>query len=131
MGENLIDYKNYCFDGKLMYTLVWQNHSRKDGLKPDAHFCGMYDRTWQKTDMELNYPTDDILVEKPKCYDELVLVAEKMSQGIPFVRVDCYIIGNSVYVGEMTFFPWGGFQSFKDEKWNNFLGSLEKLPGID
>lgn len=25
MGENLIDFKNYCFDGKLAYTFVWRN----------------------------------------------------------------------------------------------------------
>ncbi len=128
MGENLIDYKNYCFDGQLMYTLVWQNHSRKDGYKPEAHFCGSYDRNWKKTDMELDYPTDDVVIEKPQVYDQLVEVVEKMSKGIPFVRVDCYIINEMVYVGEMTFYPWGGFQKFKNEKWNEFLGEMEKLP---
>lgn len=131
MGENLIDYKNYCFNGKLLFTLVWQNHAREDGLKPDAHFCGAYDREWNKTDFDIDYPSDDTIVTKPDCYDELVEVTEKMSKGIPFVRVDCYIVDNHVYVGEMTFFPWGGFQKFKDEKWNNYLGSLQKLPGID
>ena len=44
-----------------------------------------------------------------------------MSAGIPFVRVYCYIIGGHVYVGEMTFFPWGGFQKFKDEAGTNVL----------
>lgn len=57
MGENLTDYKNYCFDGKLIYTLVWKNKSREDGRKPKAYFCGMYDRDWVKTDMELDYPS--------------------------------------------------------------------------
>ena len=131
MGENLIDYKNYCFNGKLLYTLVWQNHSRKDGSKPEAHFCGAYDRSWGRTDMEINYPTDDIIIDKPKGYEEMIMISEKMSKDIPFVRVDCYIIEDHVYVGEMTFFPWGGFQKFKDEKWNLKLGELEKLPGID
>ena len=131
MGENLIDFKNYCFDGKLTYTLVWQNHSREDGYKPDAYFCGAYDRDWKKTDMDLDYPTDDVMIEKPLCYDKLIEITEKMSQGIPFVRVDTYIIGDRIYVGEMTFFPWGGFQKFKSDKWNNYLGSIERLPGID
>lgn len=128
MGENLVDYKNYCFNGKLLYTLVWQNYSREDGQKPEAHFCGAYDISWIKTNLELNYPTDDVMINKPEEYDDMVSVVEKMSKGIPFVRVDCYIIAGRVYVGEMTFFPWGGFQNFKDEKWNDYLGSLEKLP---
>ena len=120
MGENLTDYKNYCFNGKLQYTFVWENESREDGRKPEAYFCGAYDRQWQKSGIEIDYPTHDKLVE----------IAEKMSAGIPFVRVDCYIINHHVYVGEMTFFPWGGFMKLKDETWNRALGNLEQLPAI-
>ena len=128
MGENLTDYKNYCFDGKLTYTLVWKNVSKKDGSKPEPYFCGAYDTNWNKTDLKLDYPSlENELIEKPKCYDELKAVCEKMSKDIPFVRVDTYIIDNHVYVGEMTFFPWGGFQKFKDENWNNKLGDMINL----
>ncbi len=132
VGENLIDYKNYCFNGKVRYTFVWKNHSKESGFKPRAYFCGAYDRQWKKTEIELDYPSEDIVIEKPVCYEEMINVAEKMAEGeIPFVRVDCYIIENRVYIGEMTFFPWGGFQKFKDEKWDMVLGDMEKLPGID
>lgn len=128
MGENLIDYKNYCFDGKLTYTLVWKNVSKEDGTKPQAYFCGAYDSNWNKTDLKLGYPSLDVeIIEKPKCYDELIKVTEKMSKDIPFVRVDTYIIDNHVYVGEMTFFPWGGYQKFADEVWNSKLGEMIKL----
>lgn len=130
MGENLIDYKNYCFNGKLVYTLVWKNISREDGRKPYAHFCGAYDNNWKKTNMEIDYPTFDEIIEKPDCYDLMKVVAEKMSSGIPFVRTDCYIINDHVYVGEMTFFPWGGFMKFKDEEWNEKLGDLQELPKL-
>lgn len=127
-GENLVDYKNYCFDGKMTYTLVWKNVSREDGRKPQAYFCGAYDRNWNKTDLKLGYPSlEDEIIEKPECYDELIEITEKMSIDIPFVRVDCYILENKVYVGECTFFPWGGFQIFKDEEWNNKLGDMIKL----
>ena len=131
MGENLIDYKNYCFNGKAMYTFVWKNKSRKDGRKPMAYFCGAYDRKWEKSKIEILYPSLDEDIQKPECYEEMITIAEQLSAEIPFVRVDCYIINHKVYVGEMTFFPWGGFQKFKDESWNNRLGELEKLPGID
>jgi len=128
MGEGLIDYKNYCFNGKLAFTFVWQNEPKADGSKPRPFFCGAYDRNWQKSGIEIDYPTVDKEILKPACYDEMVRVAELMSQNIPFVRVDCYIINYKVFVGEMTFFPWGGFMKFKDEKWNNLLGELEVLP---
>lgn len=128
MGENLTDYKNYCFNGKLLYTFVWKNESRADGRKPKAYFCGAYDRNWGRTEIEIDYPSMEEIVERPACYDEMVMVAEKLSEDIPFVRVDCYEVDRHVYVGEMTFFPWGGFQKFKDEYWNDYLGQLEKLP---
>lgn len=128
MGENLTDYKNYCFNGKLRYTFVWENQSRKDGRKPEAYFCGAYDCHWNKSEIEVEYPSCDKIIEKPQCYEKMVEVAEELSKSIPFVRVDCYIINNHVYVGEMTFFPWGGFMRFKDEKWDYMLGELESLP---
>ena len=127
-GENLTDYKNYCFNGELKYTLIWKNVSRTDGRKPDPFFCGSYDRNWEKTDMKLKYPSIETDVcEKPAKYQEMVEIAEKLSEDIPFVRIDCYIVDNEVYVGEATFFPWGGFQRFSDEKWNDYLGSLIML----
>ena len=130
MGENLTDYKNYCFNGKLHYTFVWENQSRKDGRKPAAFFCGAYNRDWEKSEIDIDYPTQDVALKKPQCYEEMVRIAETMSAGIPFVRIDCYIINNRVYVGEMTFFPWGGFMRFKDEKWDLMLGALEELPKL-
>ena len=128
LGENLIDYKNYCFNGKLMYTFVWQNESRKDGRKPQAYFCGAYDRNWKKIDIEIEYPSLDREIKRPACYEEMLTAAEGVSKDIPFVRIDCYIQKNRIYIGEMTFFPWGGWMKFKSEKWNNIFGKLEKLP---
>lgn len=127
MGEDLTDFKNYCFNGKLAYTFVWENESRVDGRKPEAYFCGAYDKEWKKSGIDIDYPSKNKIVEKPENYDEMVRVCETMSEGIPFVRVDCYIINNEIYVGEMTFFPWGGFMKFKDEKWNKALGEMEVL----
>lgn len=128
MGENLTDYKNYCFNGRVQYTFVWKNVSREDGRKPQAFFCGAYDRDWVKSDIDIDYPSLDIIVDKPSAHEDMIKTAEKMSEGIPFVRTDCYIIDNSVFIGEMTFFPWGGFMKFKDEKYNTMLGELEQLP---
>lgn len=127
MGENLTDFKNYCFNGKLAYTFVWENMSRNDGRKPEAYFCGAYDREWKKSEIEIEYPSKDKIVVKPVNYEKMVKICEIMSKDIPFVRIDCYIIDNEIYVGEMTFFPWGGFMKFKDEKWNRMLGELEIL----
>ena len=131
MGEDLIDYKNYCFNGHVTHTYVWKDVSKADGSKPEAFFCGAYDRNWEKTEVAIEYPTKDILIKKPSCHEKMIELAEIMSKNIPFVRVDCYIIENRVYIGEMTFFPWGGFQKFSDNKWDDLFGDLEVLPNAD
>lgn len=126
-GENLWDYKNYVFNGKLLYTLVWKNVPNGNE-KPKAYFCGMYDRQWNRTDMELDYPSLSDNVDCPTSYEEMVRIAEKLAEGTIFVRSDFFIIDDKPFAGEMTFFPWGGFQKFKNEEWNERLGALEILP---
>ncbi len=131
MGENLTDYKVYCFNGVPKYVFVWENQSRADGRKPQPYFVGAYDFDWKKSEIELEYPSLNVDIPSPEGLEELLEVSTAMSKGIPFVRVDCYIIGGRVYVGEMTFFPWSAYMRFKDEKWDRLLGDLEELPVLE
>ena len=43
--------------------------------------------------------------------DEMFEIAGKLSEGIPFLRVDLYYINGRPYFGETTFFPASGFDS--------------------
>ena len=128
MGEGLTDYKVYCFNGQPRYVFVWKNNPRQDGRKPRAVFYGAYDFDWNNSGIKIGYESCDEPVEKPECLQELKRCAAAMSQGTLFVRVDCYIIDNRVYIGETTFFPWGGFMRFESEDTNVMLGQLERLP---
>ena len=47
-----------------------------------------------------------------------------------FRSVDCYVLDHRVFVGEMTLFPWGGFQLFEDYEWDYILGDMEILPSV-
>lgn len=58
----------------------------------------------------------------------MIKLAEKLSQEIPFVRVDFYEVKGKIYFGELTFFPGCGFEEFTPEKWDNILGSWIELP---
>ena len=131
IGDNLTDYKNYCFNGKAMYTFVWENVSREDGRKPAPFFCGAYDRKWEKTTIDIDYPKFNKIENKPEGYETMIRIAERLSIGIPFVRVDCFIVSGKVYIGEMTFFPWGGYQKFIDDHWNQYLGNMIDLPLVN
>ena len=58
----------------------------------------------------------------------MVHLSEKLSKGIPFVRVDFYEINRKPYFGEMTFYPGTGMEEFTPREWDDILGSWIELP---
>ena len=75
------------------------------------------------------HPNAQVLPTKPKCFDEMRALAQKLSMGIPQVRVDFYEVDGKVYFGELTFFHWGGLMPFNPAEWDLKLGEFIKLPG--
>ena len=55
-------------------------------------------------------------------------IAEKLSMGIPYVRVDLYCISGHVYFGEMTFYPDSGFDSNLLKETDYYWGQKLQLP---
>ena len=119
----LNDYKLMCFNGKVRCSFVCTDRFSGDGLK-----VTFYDRSWNQMPFSRHYPVSDMPVPRPKNYDVLVHLAEKLSEGIPFVRVDFYDVNDRVYFGEMTFYPGSGLEEFDPEKWDYVLGSWLELP---
>ena len=56
--------------------------------------------------------------------------ATLLSNNIPFVRIDFYIVDNTVYFGEITFFPASGLSPFYPNKYDKILGSLLNINTI-
>lgn len=121
--EELNDYKLMCFNGKLKMTFVCTDRFSDDGLK-----VTFYDREWRKMPFERHYHASKVEIEKPHTYDKMIQLAERLSNGIPFVRVDFYEVKGKVYFGEMTFFPGSGFEEFTPENWDYDLGDMLLLP---
>lgn len=64
---------------------------------------------------------------RPKQFNEMKKLAAILSQGIPEVRVDFYIVNDKVKFGEMTFYHNGGFTPIQPKDWNEKIGSWIKL----
>lgn len=127
--NGLLDYKFYCFNGEPRFLYVGYADIR-DGVKHDR--MTYLDLDWHKT--SFNRPDHDELLffpEKPSNFDEMIEVAKKLSEGIPFVRIDLYNINNKIYFSEMTFFPGSGFSPFSPEEAETTLGSWIELPKIE
>ncbi len=69
-------------------------------------------------------------IEKPSNFDEMILLAENLSDKFPFVRVDFYSIQGKTIFGEMTFYPSDGRKDFHPNKYNEIIGDLFVLPEI-
>ena len=66
-------------------------------------------------------------ISKPSNYEKMIEMAEKLSKGFPFVRVDFYNINGNIYFGEMTFTPSGGIGQFEPDEFDIILGEKINL----
>lgn len=122
-GTDLPDYKFFCFDGNPLYCQVIGN--RSSGMSID-----FFDKEWRHQNFRepKEYPFASVCPEKPVHFEEMWALAEKLSCGIPFVRVDFYDTGDKVYFGEITFFPTSGMQTFVPDSWDKVFGSFITCP---
>jgi len=66
-------------------------------------------------------------IPKPERIEEMFTIAEILSQGFPFVRVDLYYSEGRIFFGEMTFNPDGGMDSNLLPETDLLFGSKIKL----
>lgn len=118
--KSIDDYKFFCFDGKARYLVV-------DVDRFVDHKRNFYDVNWNLLNIISDCPIADKELPKPVKFDEMVSLAEKLSEGFPFVRVDLYYVENKVLFGEMTFYPWSGYVKFTPDSFDFELGVYFKL----
>lgn len=123
MGNDLNDFKIFCFNGKPKFTLVC-SHRKGDFKNTD-----FYDNNWKLLPFSReNHDNSPSGIQKPENFEKMLEIAQKLSKNIPFVRVDLYEIKNKVYFGELTFYPSGGFEGFHPREWDEKIGNMLKLP---
>ena len=107
-----------CFNGKVKCVFTVTERFSADGLK-----VTFFDTAWKQLPFERHYPRSSKSIPKPYRLEKMIELAEKLSDGIPFVRVDFYESRGQIYFGEMTFYPGSGFEEFSPEEWDRTLGS--------
>ena len=109
--SSLVDYKIWCINGEAKY--IWTCCDRdEDGGGADVM---TYDLEWNPHP-EFSVFTSEYrkgrLLPKPDNLDEMLELAEKLSNGFPQLRVDLYNIEGKIYFGELTFTSQGGMMDF-------------------
>lgn len=119
----LPDYKLLCFNGKVKCSFVYTDRRTENGLHMNC-----YDRDWNPMPFERHYPRSANEIKKPDSYELMVELAERLSEGTTFERIDFYEIDGRIYFGEITMYPGNGMEEFTPFCYDELLGSWIRLP---
>ena len=117
MGDNISDYKFFCFGGKPFCVAL--HYDRKQG-----HKCNIYDMEWKLLPFVTNDKNGKDELKEPEAFGKMKELAEVLSAGFDHVRVDFYYIDGRIYFGEMTFTPAGGRMRIEPPEWDEKLGRM-------
>jgi hypothetical protein len=119
-NSKLIDFEFFCYDGhvKLIRNKSYLNE----------HKMCWYDLNWK--DLEINRPNCQPFIpkiDKPDNLSSAVKIAERLSGGVDFVRVDLYVFDDQIKFSEFTPYPAAGKQVLSNPQHDIFLGSFWKV----
>lgn len=120
-----IEYKLTCINGECRMITICTGipHSTNDVRKND-HF----DKNWNRLPFYVDYENTNKEFEKSPIIEEMIALSEKLTKGIPQVRVDFYLIRDQIYFGEFTFYTHAGFMSYQPDEWDYIMGGWFELP---
>lgn len=120
----LDDYKFFCFNGIVDNVMVVRERSK--GAPKFYHF----DKEWNLC--RFNRLTRSLpngyKEEKPLFIDDMINLAEILSQNMIHVRIDLYEANGQIYFGEYTLYNQSGWETGFDDYSDGYLGGLIKLP---
>lgn len=114
-----LDYKFFCFHGVVHYIQV-------DFDRFTRHTRIIYDKEWKDTGIMYAFPRPlGKSLSKPYNFNDMVIIAEKLSSGIDFCRVDLYNPApDKIIFSEITFNPEGALGRFVPKEFDWIFGKL-------
>lgn len=115
--KELFDYKIFCFNGKACFLKI-------DFNRFICQRTNYYDVTGKLLPFgDVDCPRmPEIEFNMPSNLPEMISIAEKLSAGIPVLRVDLYNTEGKIYFGELTFFHGSGFSRIYPEEYDLIIG---------
>lgn len=120
-----VDYKFYCFSGKVACVLVCIGR----GFNGHGTKYYFFDREWNllRYNKSGKEAPEGFTVPKPKNIERLFDYAKKVSKPFPFVRADFYLENGKATFGELTFTPCGGFDVNRLPETQILFGDMVKI----
>lgn len=124
-GPSVVDYKIHCFNGKAM--IVEYISDRKNNSYCESWF----DTSWNKLNIIMdadNAYNHKEIPNPPKNLEEMIRIANNLSEEFIYVRVDLYEVDGEIYFGELTFTPANGYDEWEGDDSQILVGDLLRLP---
>jgi hypothetical protein len=115
-GQLPSDYKFFMIGGNCEFIQV-------DTSRFDGHKRTLFTPKWERINGTFLYPASADQIAKPKFLQEMLVVAQKLSADVDFVRVDLYETSIGVKFGELTNYPEGGAGKFNPATLDLKLGA--------
>lgn len=125
LGENITDYKFFCFNGepKFIYVSTDLIHDRQAKI-------GFFYLDGTKMPLARDDYTDIAEIKLPTFFNEMLNMAKDLSKEFPFVRVDFFIANNQYYFAELTFTPSAAMMPFNPEKYDLEWGKMLDISNL-
>ena len=86
-----------------------------------------FDEKWDFLLIKIAEYPQEPKIKKPENYEEMLELAEKLSQPFDHVRVDLYNLNGKIYFGELTHYAASGTGKFKPQSFDFELGKYWKI----
>lgn len=120
-GNDLCDFKFFCFNGVPKFLYVISNRSKDERLNL---------KTLDYEDipcLHVMMKNKKLPVEPPADFEKMKEAASLVAKNFGFVRVDFFSTKNGPKIGELTFFPTSGHGIFYPRKYDYEFGSYLDL----
>lgn len=127
-NEPLLDFRFFCFHGKVKMIFVDIDTASEDGSHNPNAKRNIYDTNFNLMSFTVGRENFDTkLVQKPDNFDLMIEYAEKIANPFVFCRVDLYNLNGQIKFGEITFYPGGATQQFSSEEADLEVSSWLKI----
>ena len=113
------DFKFNMFHGKCKLVLVMFDRMNHPSIST-------FDEEWNFLSVKIPY-LQGPKIKKPKNYEIMLALAEKLSKPFDYVRVDLYDLNGKIYFGELTHYPDSGILKFEPSSFDFELGKYCKI----
>ena len=90
-------------------------------------YVSSFDEKWNFLSVKKPHRPQGPKIKKPKHYEIMLKLAEKLSKPFDYVRVDFYNINGKIYFGELTHYPGSGMGKFEPSSFAFELGKYWKI----